>query len=333
MSSRPYRVAATTTPRMPVRVDVVRKVLAGVAEVDDVEMPLHELSSEEEATQAARLAGYHALVARAGLFRAGLLERLPGLRAIAGHGAGTDHIDVAAAARLGIVVTNTPGCNARAAAELTIGLLLDVSRRISLANYLLRRSGDWEGGVHLGVQLEGRTLGLLGFGHIARAVAGLARAFGMTVMAHDPYVAGSVMQAAGVTPCERLDDLLRAAHAVSLHMPCTPATVHIINAERISTMRRGAFLINAARGALVDETALYDALQSGHLAGAGLDVLEREPPDPANPLLTLDTVVVTPHLGGSTQEALAAIARTAAEQIRICLTGGTPPFAVAPPPA
>ena len=328
MSPCPYRVAVTSSSDFPVRVDIAEKVLSDIAQVVNEDMPFRSLSPEEEAYYGERLAGYDGLLVRAGVFSENLLKRLESVRVIAIHGAGVDQVDVAAAERLGIYVANAPGCNANAVVELTVGLMIDLVRRISSSAGRVSRDKQWGAARYLGSELSGRSLGLVGFGRIARGVATRALAFGMKVSAFDPYVAAEKMISEEVKPYSNLEDLLSASDIVSLHVPAVPETCHLINEERIKVMRPGSLLINTARGLLVDEKALYEALNSGHLGGAALDVLEEEPPTSANPLLALDSVIVTPHLGGSTQEALEAIAQVASEQIRSVLEGEVPKYAV-----
>lgn len=233
-----------------------------------------------------------------------LVDAAPRLRWIARAGAGLDNIDVAAAKERGIAVLNVPGANSVAVAELVFALLLALFRQIPEADASLRR-GAWEKARFKGRELRGKTLGIVGLGRIGRAVAQRARAFEMTVVGHDPLVADADARAAGVEPLP-LDDLLVRADIVTLHVPATPQTRGMIGAAQLARMPRGAVLVNAARGGLVDEAALHAALVSGALGGAALDVFETEPPG-ASPLLTLPNVVATPHLGASTVEAQDAV--------------------------
>jgi len=323
-----YRVAVTSAPDFPVRVDIVRNVLGSLAEVSEVEMPFRPLSPEEVNVYGEQLATYNGILVRSGIFTKVLLKRLPLVRVIAVHGAGVDQINVEAAGRLGIYVVNAPGCNATSVAELTICLMVDLARRVSLSNCLVRRDGQWGNARYLGNELFGRNLGLLGFGQIGAKVAARAKAFGMSVSAFDPYVSSDKLKAEGVTPCPSIKNLLAVSDIVSLHMPLQSENYHIINEVCIKQMQPGALLINTSRGGLVDEKALYSGIISGQVGGAAFDVLEKEPPDPANPLLSLDPVIVTSHIGGSTQEALESIARVASKQIRDVFEGVIPKFVV-----
>lgn len=328
MSPCPYRVGITSSSDFPVRVDIAERVLGDIAQVVNEDMPFRSLSPEEEGYYGERLVGYDGLLVRSGVFSENLLKKLESVKVIAIHGAGVDQVDVAAAERLGIYVANAPGCNANAVVELTMGLMIDLVRRISPSAACVSRDKHWGEARYLGSELSGRRLGLVGFGRIARGVALRAQVFGMKVSAFDPYVPAEQMISEEVKPYSNLEDLLSASDIVSLHVPAVSETHHMINEESIKVMRPGSLLVNTARGVLVDEKALYKALNSGHLGGAALDVLEEEPPNSANPLLTLDSVIVTPHLGGSTREALETIAQVASEQILTVLEGEVPKHAV-----
>jgi len=243
---------------------------------------------------------------------------------VANFGAGVDHIDLDAARAAGIVVTNTPGVLTDATADLTIGLLLAVARRMGEGERHLR-SGAWTGWrpTHmLGTQISGKTLGLVGMGRIARAVAKRAHhGFGMRIIFHDPFPPSpEVATSLGAEPRERLEQVLEEADFVSLHCPATPETRHLMNAERLARLKPGGFLINTARGDVVDEAALVAALRSGRLAGAGLDVFEREP-QVSPELLAMENVVLLPHLGSATQETRVAMGMRALENLRLFFRG------------
>jgi D-3-phosphoglycerate dehydrogenase len=254
------------------------------------------------------------------------------LRVVAVHGAGVDPVDVDACTERGVLVTNTPGANADAVAEITIALILSLLRRIPDAAHKATAERAWDAARHTGGELKGRTLGLIGFGQIGRRVCTIANAFGATVIAADPAVDADAVRGEGATPAS-LADLLATADIVSLHAPAIPATRHMIGAASIATMKRGAMVVNCARGSLVDETAIAAALQSGQLGGAALDVLEGEPPDPDSPIYGAPNVILTPHMAGSTQECLETIARTAGEDIARVLKGEAPHHAVNAPVA
>jgi lactate dehydrogenase-like 2-hydroxyacid dehydrogenase len=245
-------------------------------------------------------------------------------RLLANFGVGFNHIDVEAAKARGLAVSNTPDVLTDATADLAMTLLLTVTRRAGEGERHLR-SGAWTGWrpTHmLGTQVSGKTLGLVGMGRIARAVAKRAHhGFDMRVIFHDPYPPSPAVAAAlGAEPRERLEQVLEEADFVSLHCPATPETRHLMNAERLGRLKPGAYLINTARGDVVDEAALVGALGSGRLAGAGLDVFEREP-QVSPELLARENVVLLPHLGSATWETRVAMGMRALENLRLFFRG------------
>jgi lactate dehydrogenase-like 2-hydroxyacid dehydrogenase len=245
-------------------------------------------------------------------------------RLLANFGVGFNHIDIEAAKARGLAVSNTPDVLTDATADVAMTLLLMVARRAGEGERQLR-SGAWSGWrpTHmLGTQVSGKTLGLVGMGRIARAVAQRAHGgFGMKVIFHDPYPPPpEVVRSLGAEQLPRLEDVLQRADFVSLHCPASLETHHLMNRERLALMRRDAFLINTARGDVVDEAALVDALQAGSLAGAGLDVYEREP-QVAPALLTMENVVLFPHLGSATRETRVAMGLRALENLRLFFKG------------
>jgi lactate dehydrogenase-like 2-hydroxyacid dehydrogenase len=245
-------------------------------------------------------------------------------RLLANFGVGFNHIDVEAAKAQGIAVSNTPDVLTDATADLAMTLLLAVTRRAGEGERHLR-AGEWTGWrpTHmLGTQVSGKTLGLVGMGRIARAVAQRAHhGFGMRIVFHDPYPPPpDVAQSLGAERRERLEDVLREADFVSLHCPATPETRHLMNAERLALLKPEAYLINTARGDVVDEAALVAALQARKLAGAGLDVFEREP-QVSPELLAMENVVLLPHLGSATRETRVAMGMRALENLRLFFQG------------
>jgi glyoxylate reductase len=244
------------------------------------------------------------------------------LRVVATVAVGYDNIDVAACAARGVVVTNTPDVLVEATADLTFALLLGVTRRVGEGDRLLRAGTPWSWsmGFMLGTGLQGRTLGLVGYGRIGKAVARRAAAFGMRVVVNR-------RSGEGLT----LEELLAVADVVSLHCPLTASTHHLIDAAALRRMRPEAYLINTARGPIVDEAALAGALERGELAGAGLDVFEREPAVEPR-LLALDTVLLTPHLGSATAQTREAMAVLAARNV-VAVLGGDPPVTPVPVPS
>jgi D-3-phosphoglycerate dehydrogenase / 2-oxoglutarate reductase len=263
---------------------------------------------------------YDAIVIRSATkLTAELIERGVNLKVIGRAGVGVDNVDVEAATRRGIVVANAPESNIVSAAEHAVGLLVALARNIPQAHAALK-DGRWERSKWGGVELADKTLAILGFGRIGQLVARRADGLGMRVVAYDPFVAPERYRELGVEQAETLDDALAAADFVTLHAPSTPETNGLVNAATIAKMRDGVRIVNAARGALVDEAALYDALKSGKVAGAALDVWSEEPY--SGPLLELDTVVATPHLAASTDEAQDRAGVIVAEQVAAALDGG-----------
>jgi D-3-phosphoglycerate dehydrogenase / 2-oxoglutarate reductase len=262
----------------------------------------------------------HALLVRSETrVTADLLEQAPCLRVIGRAGAGVDTIDVDAATARGIVVVNAPGGNAVAAAEHALALMFALVRRVAAADASMKR-GEWLRGAYVGSELTGKTLGLVGLGRVGSEVARRALGLDMRVLVYDPYVPDEHARHLGLEPAE-LDDLLQLADIVSLHVPLTEATRGILSAARLAQMRTGAFLVNCARGGLVDESALLAALDEGRLAGAGIDVYSREPVGPEDPLPRHPKVVSTPHLGASTVEAQANVAAQVASEVLAVLEG------------
>jgi len=223
------------------------------------------------------------------------------LKVVGRAGVGVDNIDVEAANQRGIAVLNAAGGNTISAAELTFGLMLALARNISRADASLKR-GEWERNRFKGTELYGKTLGVIGAGRIGTEVARRARAFGMCVLVYDPYLSSDRAGEIG-GDLASLSTVLEQSDIVSVHTPLTDETRGLIGADQLALMKPGAYLINAARGGVVDESALAEALESGRLAGAGLDVFEREPPPTDSPLLKLENVLAVPHLGAATREA------------------------------
>jgi glyoxylate reductase len=244
------------------------------------------------------------------------------LRCVANVAVGYDNVDVAAAARRGVVVTNTPGVLDDATADLTLALMLDATRRVSEGDRLIRAGRPWAWGLSfmLGSGLRGKLLGIVGLGGIGRRVAERARAFGMEVAYHQRNQAPAEVEAALGAERLPLEELLARADILSLHCPLTPETYHLIGREELAAMQSGAVLINAARGPVVDERALAAALAAGEIAAAGLDVYEHEPQvEPA--LLALENAVLSPHLGSATVETRTAMAELAARNAISVLRG------------
>jgi D-3-phosphoglycerate dehydrogenase len=278
-------------------------------EVDvDAESPLDEI-----------IGRYDAIVIRSATkLTADLIERAELLKVIGRAGVGVDNVDVDAATRRGIVVANAPESTVISAAEQTVGLLVALARNIPQAHAALK-DGRWERSKWGGVELDGKTLGVLGFGRIGQQVARRAIGLGMRVVAYDPFVADERFRELGVDHAATVEDVLPVADFLTLHSPLTEETRGMINRESIARMRDGARIINAARGALIDEEALGEAIRSGKIAGAALDVFSKEPYE--GPLLELDAVVATPHLAASTDEAQDRAGVIIAEQVVAALQG------------
>jgi D-3-phosphoglycerate dehydrogenase len=248
------------------------------------------------------------------------------LKVIARYGVGFDRVDVAAATKRGVVVANTPGANSSAVAELTIGLMLALGRQICQSNQAVR-GGQWPR--ISGVGLRGKTAGLVGFGSVGRDVARRLAAFGCRVMVADPYVSPEMVSGCGASRVS-LEELLPASDFVCLHAASTPETAGMVNDSFLRKMRSGAFLVNTSRGELIDEAALRQSLESGRLAGAALDCFSKEPPGADHPLLQLPQVIVTPHTGAHTDEAVNAMGRMALDACLAVLRGERPAHVVNP---
>ncbi|MBI2756415.1 MAG: phosphoglycerate dehydrogenase [Chloroflexi bacterium] len=282
-----------------------------------------------EALKAALGAAEALLVRSETRVTADLLEHAPRLRVIGRAGAGVDTIDVQAATARGIVVVNAPGGNAIAAGEHALALMFALARRIAVADASMKR-GEWQRAAFMGLELTGKTLGLVGLGRVGSEVARRGLGLEMKVLVFDPYVPDEHVRRLGCEPRE-LAALLGEADFVSLHTPLTDGTRGLMNAERLRLMKSTAYLVNCARGPLVDVAALVAALDAGQLAGAGIDVYEQEPSSPDDPLALHPKVVATPHLGASTVEAQTNVAVQVAEEVLAVLNGLPAQFAVNAP--
>ncbi len=250
---------------------------------------------------------------------AALLEHARKLRVVGRAGVGVDNIDLEAATRKGIAVMNTPGANAVAVAEQTLGVMLAMARHLSRADALMH-AGKWEKKSLQGTELRGKTLGIVGLGRIGMEVARRARSFGMEIVAHDPFVSLAIAKEQNIR-IAALEEVYAAADYLTLHVGLTPQTTGMINAESLKKMKKGLRLVNCARGELVDEAALAEALQQGTIAGAALDVFVQEPLK-NSPLQSMDNVLLTPHIGGSTNEAQEAVGIQIAQQVKEYLKHG-----------
>lgn len=276
---------------------------------------------------AAEIGPYEALVVRSQTrVTAAALEAAERLRVVARAGIGLDNVDVEAATRRGVMVVNAPQSNVISAAEHTLALLLSQARNVPQAHAALI-AGRWEREGWEGVELAGKTLGVIGLGRVGALVAHRATAFGMRVIAYDPYVSSDRAKEMGVDAMPTLEALLVQSDFVTIHLPRTSETEGLIGAHELSLMKPGARLVNTARGGIVNEDALAKALESGQLGGAALDVFAAEPTTDS-PIFGFDNVVVTPHLGASTREAQDKAGTTVAEMVRLALRGEFVPYAV-----
>lgn len=276
---------------------------------------------------AERVGDYDALVVRSATkVTADLIARAERLRVVGRAGTGVDNVDVEAATRRGIIVCNAAGSNALSAAEHAIALMLAQARNIPQAHASLV-AGRWERSRFGGVEVAGKTLGVLGLGRIGQMVAERAKGLGMSVVAYDPFVTDARFRELGVERAAAPEDLYRVSDFISLHLASTPETRGLVGREAFAAMKPGARIVNAARGDVIDQDALVEALRSGHLGGAGIDVFPQEPVT-ESPLFGLPGVVVTPHLGASTSEAQDRAGVVVAEQVAAALTGGVVTSAV-----
>ncbi|QWR77248.1 phosphoglycerate dehydrogenase [Candidatus Magnetomonas plexicatena] len=267
------------------------------------------------------IAGYDGIVIRSATkLTADVIELAEKLKVIGRAGSGLDNVDKAAATKKGIVVMNTPGGNTITTAEHTIALLFSIARKIPHATQSMK-DGKWEKKKFMGVELFNKTLGILGIGNIGAQVAKRAIGLEMNVVGYDPFLSEETAMKLGIKKVS-LDELFKESDFITVHTPMTPETKYVINEQSIAKMKKGVRLINCARGGIVDEKALYDAIKSGKVAAAALDVFEKEPPADLS-LIALDEVVCTPHLGASTMEAQENVALAVAEQVADYLVNGT----------
>lgn len=290
-----------------------------VALIEGAGAILHYMEPYPSAADVAALAarvGAVAILSRQGPVTAAVMAAAPNLKVVARHGVGVDDVDLAEAARLGIIVTRAPGSNSQAVAEHTMALLLALAKNLPGLSASVA-AGGWRAADAKVRDIAGMRLGLLGCGAIGQAMGRLAGAFGMVVAMFDPHGA----DVPGVTRVPTLPALLAVSDVLSLHLPLLPATRHIIGAAELALLPPGAIVINTARGGLVDEDALLQAIGAGHVAGAGLDVFEDEPPRPDHPLRRHPCVIATPHVAGVTDQSLVNMGVMAAECIVAVLQG------------
>ncbi|MFP5288921.1 MAG: phosphoglycerate dehydrogenase, partial [Thermoanaerobaculia bacterium] len=291
---------------------------AGLAILEQAGVEVHQLTAEERPHLPEILDGYDALVVRSSTqVTADLLRAGKSLKVVGRAGIGVDNVDVAAATEQGVLVVNAPTANLMSATEHTFALLLALARRVPEADASMK-AGEWNRKL-TGVELQGKTLGVVGFGRIGQRVADRARGFEMKIVAHDPFLDAAAARKLGVDLLP-LDELLAAADVVTLHVPLTDQTRNLLDRARLAKMKKGALVINCARGGVVDEDALLEALESGHLGGAALDVFAEEPPKDLR-LVRHGKVVATPHLGAQTREAQERISLETAQMVLEALAG------------
>ncbi len=317
---------------MPHRVLVTDKLadegLALLKAEPGIELVVNTKIATDVPALRAALAEADAIIIRSGTtLTPEILEGQTRLKAIVRAGVGVDNIDVPSATKRGIVVMNTPGGNTVSTAEHTVAMILALSRNIPKANESFK-AGKWERSKFTGTQLEGKTLGIVGLGRVGLAVAQRARGFDMKVVGFDPFLSAERAAELGIESVPLVDDLWGRCDYVTLHTPLSAETRNLIDAEAIAKMKPGVRLINCARGGLIDEAALLDALNAGRVAGAAIDVFDPEPPPADHPLVKHPLVVVTPHLGASTEEAQVAVAVEAANLLIDFFGRGQVRFAV-----
>lgn len=268
------------------------------------------------------IATYDAVVVRVAELDAELLDRATNLKVIAKHGSGLDNVDIEAASRNGVVVCNTPGVNSRSVAEHAIALQFGVRRNLAAADRHVR-DGGWDRSAYTGHELQGDTLGSMGFGSIAQETASIARGIGQEVVVYDPYISDDDVPA-DIDRVAEVTELFARADTVSIHVPLVDDTHHAVSTEQLAALGEDGVVINTARGGIVDETALLDALDEGVVGGAGLDNFEAEPPAEDHPLFARDDVLLTPHVGGVTHDALERMSLKAATNVRTVYEGDLP---------
>jgi len=282
----------------------------GMDEYDSVDAALDDIAT------------YDAVIVRVAELDREVIERAANLKVIAKHGSGLDKVDIEAASEHGIVVCNTPGVNSRSVAEHAIALQFGVQRNLAAADRHVR-DGGWDRSAYTGHELQGDTLGLMGFGAIAQETAMIAQGIGQDVVVYDPYVPADDVPGE-IDQIDDLTALFARSDTVSIHVPLVKDTRHAVSTPQLEALGDGGVLINTSRGGIVDEAALFEALEDGVIAAAGLDNFEQEPPEEDNPLLDRDDVLLTPHVGGVTYNALARMSRAAAANVRTVYEGELP---------
>ena len=316
---------------MKQKILIVQAIHERGIQVFDDRFEVRVASDPSVATVIKEIQGVAGVIVRMAPFTREIIEAAGALKVIGRHGVGVDTIDVRAATEKGIVVVNTPNANATSVAEHTLTAIGALAKRTVVYDRATREGG-WElRNSYKAVDLDGKTLGLVGIGRIGSMVARrAAAAYNMNVIAFDPYIKPETASQMGVSLMARMDDVFRQADVVSLHTPLTPETRRFVNAEKLRLMKPTAFLVNLSRGEVIDEKALYEALKTGIIAGAAIDVYDPEPPLNDNPLFELDNILLSPHSAALTQECVIRMATGAAEGVVEVLSGRRPQFVVNP---
>jgi D-3-phosphoglycerate dehydrogenase / 2-oxoglutarate reductase len=316
---------------MKKKILIVQPIHESGVQVFDNRFEVCVASDTSVATVIKEIKGAEGVIVRMAPFTREIIEAADALKVIGRHGVGVDTIDVKAATERGIIVVNTPNANAISVAEHTLIAIGSLAKQMTVYNREIR-AGQWEiRNSYRAIDLDGKILGLVGIGRIGSLVARkAAAAFNMKVIAFDPYVAPEKAREMGIALVAVSDDVFRQADVVSLHTPLTPETRRFVNASRLRLMKRSAFLINFSRGEVVDEKGLYEALKTGVIAGAAIDVYDPEPPLKDNPLYELDNIILSPHSAALTQECVIRMATGAAEGVVDVLSGRRPQFVINP---
>jgi D-3-phosphoglycerate dehydrogenase len=316
---------------MKKKILIVQAIHERGVQVFDERFEVRVASDPSVETVIREIAGVDGVVVRTALFPREIIEAADSLKVIGRHGVGVDNIDVAAATARGIVVANTPNANSTSVAEHTVTAIGALAKRVVVYDRATRE-GNWEiRNSYKAVDLDGKTLGLIGIGRIGSMVARrAAAAYNMNVIAFDPYVSEEKARELGITLIDSSNDVFSRADVISLHTPLTPETRGLVNMARLRLMKPTAFLVNFSRGEVVNERDLHEALTTGTIAGAALDVFDPEPPLKDNPLFGLENVILSPHSAALTQECVIRMATGAAEAVVAALSGGQPQFVVNP---
>jgi D-3-phosphoglycerate dehydrogenase len=316
---------------MKKKILIVQPIHESGVRVFDDRFEVRTASDPSAATVIKEIIGVEGVVVRTAPFTREIMDAADSLKIIGRHGVGVDNIDVKAATEKGIMVVNTPNANATSVAEHTLTAIGALAKRAVVYDRATRE-GRWDiRNSYRAVDLEGKTLGLIGIGRIGSMVAQrAAAAYNMKVIAFDPYIKPEMASKMGVSLLARMDDIFRQADVISLHTPLTKETRGFVNGAKLRLMKPTAFLVNFSRGEVVDEQALYEALKSNLIAGAAIDVYDPEPPLKDNPLFTLENILLSPHSAALTQECVIRMATGAAEGVVDLLTGKRPEFIVNP---